>query len=60
MDKLFAILGFVFLISGIMGLFMTLALFEWGSDLWLLGNFTFGTFTAVGLGFIIGVILTCE
>jgi hypothetical protein len=60
MDKLFAILGFVFLIAGIIGLFITLTMFEWGSDFWLLGNLTFGTFAAVGLGFIIGVILTCE
>lgn len=60
MDKVLAILGFVFLISGIMGLFMTLTLFEWGSDFWLMGNFTFGTFAAAGLGLIIGVILTSE
>ena len=60
MDKVFAILGFVFLISGIMGLFITLAFFEWGSDFWLVGNLTFGTFAAVGLGLVIGVILTCE
>lgn len=60
MDKVFAIIGFVFLIAGIAGLFLTLTMLEWGSDNWLIGNFTFGTFAAVGLGFIIGVILTCE
>jgi hypothetical protein len=59
-DKVFAIIGFVFLISGIMGLFLTLFLLQWGSDNWIVGNFTFGTFSAVGLGIIIGLIVTCE
>lgn len=60
MDKVFAILGFVFLIAGIMGLFITFTMFEWGSDFWILGNLTFGTFAAAGLGLIVGVILTYE
>jgi len=60
MDKVFAIIGFVFLIAGIMGLFLTLTMFEWGSDNWLIGNFTFGTFAAVGLGIIVGLIVTSE
>jgi len=60
MDKVFAIIGFVFLIAGIMGLFLTLTMFEWGGDNWLIGNFTFGTFAAVGLGIIVGLIVTSE
>ena len=60
MDKVFAIIGFVFLLAGIMGLFFTFALLQWGSDNWIIGNFTFGTFAAVGLGIIIGLIVTLE
>jgi hypothetical protein len=59
-DKVFAIIGFVFLIAGIMGLFITLFILEWGSDNWIIGNFTFGTFVAVGLGILIGLIVTSE
>lgn len=60
MHKVLAIIGFVFLIAGIMGLFLTLTMFEWGSANWIIGNFTFGTFAAAGLGIIIGIIVTYE
>jgi len=60
MFKVLAILGFVFLIAGIIGLFITLTVFEWGSDSWIIGNISFGTFAASGLGLVIGVILTYE
>ncbi len=60
MDKVLAIIGFIFLFTGIMGLFFTLFLLQWGSDNWMIGNLTFGTFATVGLGIIIGLIVTCE
>jgi len=60
MDKILAIIGFVFLISGIVGVFMTFLFLEWGDTYFILSNFTFGTFAAVGLGIIIGLILTLE
>ena len=60
MDKVLAIIGFVFLIAGLVGLFITFTMFELDSIHWIVSIFTFGTFASVGLGLIIGVILTCE
>ena len=60
MEKILAAIGFAFLISGIVGLYMTLGMLQWGSSDWVLVNITFGVFAAAGLGIIIGLILTLD
>ena len=49
----FLILAFVFLIPGGIGLFHVNANVAAGTNLWVYGNITFGTFTAVGIAIII-------
>jgi len=60
MEKILAAIGFAFLISGIVGLYMTLGMLQWGSSDWVLVNITFGVFAAAGVGIIIGLILTLD
>ena len=60
MDKILAIVGFVFLIAGLMGLFITFTMLDSESVHWIVSTFTFGTFASVGLGIIIGLIVTSE
>ena len=49
----FMILAFVFLIAGGFGLFHVNANLGAGSNLWIYGNITFGTFTFVGIAILI-------
>lgn len=60
MEKILAAIGFAFLISGIVGVYMTLGLLQWGSSDWVLVTITSGIFAAAGLGIIIGLILTLD
>jgi hypothetical protein len=60
MEKILAAIGFAFLISGIVGVYMTLGLLQWGSSDWVLATITCGTLAAAGLGMIIGLILTLD
>ena len=46
---LIMIVGLVFLIAGGVGLFYTNINLASGTHLWIYGNITFGTFTAVGV-----------
>ena len=53
MFTFFMILALVFLVSGGIGLFHVNVNLASSSNLWLYGNLTFGTFTAVGIAIII-------
>ena len=57
MDKLFAIVGILLLIAGGIGLLLTHANLEAGDIDWVLGNLTYGTFTVVGLVFVVFLVL---
>ncbi|TET87516.1 MAG: hypothetical protein E3J46_06275 [Desulfobacteraceae bacterium] len=60
MEKILTAIGFAFLISGIVGVYMTIGLLQWGSSDWVLVIITCGTLAAAGLGIIIGLILTLD
>ena len=49
----FMILALIFLIAGGIGLFHTNINLVAGSNLWIYGNITFGTFTVVGIGILV-------
>jgi len=49
----FMILALIFLIAGGIGLFHTNINLVAGSNLWIFGNITFGTFTIVGIGILV-------
>jgi hypothetical protein len=49
----FMILALIFLISGGIGLFHTNINLASGSNLWIYGNITFGTFTIVGIAILL-------
>ena len=49
----FTILGLIFLISGGVGLFHVNTHLASGTDLWIYGNITFGTFAVFGLAILI-------
>jgi hypothetical protein len=49
----FMILALIFLCAGGIGLFHTNINLVGGSNLWIFGNITFGTFTIVGIGILI-------
>jgi len=60
MYKLLAIVGFTLLVVGNAGLYITTFFLEWGSVYWVLSNITSGTFSAVGLGILIYILITVE
>jgi hypothetical protein len=49
----FMIFALILLISGGVGLFYTNINLVAGSHLWIMGNITFGTFTALGIGVLV-------
>ena len=49
----FMIMALIFLIAGGIGLFHTNINLVSGSNLWIYGNITFGTFTVVGIGILV-------
>jgi hypothetical protein len=49
----FMIMALILLISGGTGLFYTNVNLGGGTNLWIIGNLTFGTFTIVGVGLLI-------
>ena len=53
----FIILAFVFLIPGGIGLFHVNANLVAGTNLWIYGNITFGTFTALGVAILVFIAL---
>ena len=53
----FIILAFIFLIPGGIGLFHVNANLVGGTNLWIYGNITFGTFTVLGIALIVFIAL---
>jgi len=60
MYKLLASIGFTLLVVGNAGLYISTFFLEWGSVGWVLGNIAFGTFSVIGLGTLIYILIVVE